>query len=166
MREPAGVGLYPDHHVVGLRRAEDVTVDLQRAVILVDLDIVEERAVAAPYHLSVGVLDDVGKVRAVGPAAHADREEFRAAGVGAPGMQQMVGRMPGTAELEVGRSLRERVTVEDDRWLSSVARHAADQLVLAAFAEPAQVGEGPIRPRNAGIVLLDAATHLRHQRLL
>lgn len=115
---------------------------------------------------AVRALDDVGQVGAVSPAAYADGEVFRAARVGAPGLQQVVGRVARAAELEVGRTLRELVAVEDDGGLAAGARHAADHLVLAARAEPAQVGEGPVRRRHARIVLFDAAAHLGDQCLL
>ena len=61
---------------------------------------------------------------------------------------------------------RQRVAVEDDFDIAAVARHAAEQFVLPAFAELAHIGERPVRRRHAGIVLLDAATHFRNQRLL
>ena len=50
--------------------------------------------------------------------------------------------------------------------VAAVARHAAEQFVLAALAEFAQIGEGPIRRGHAGIVLLDPPAHFLDQRLL
>ena len=74
--------------------------------------------------------------------------------------------MPRAAELEIFVIGRERVAVENDFDIAAVARHAAEQFVLAAFAEFAQIGERAVRRRHAGIVFLDAAAHFRDQRLL
>ncbi|MET4602231.1 hypothetical protein ABIB90_001698 [Bradyrhizobium sp. JR4.1] len=100
------------------------------------------------------------------PVAHADGEIFRAFGVGAPGLPPVVVRVPAAAEFEICVVLGERIAVEHDVALAAIAWHAAEQLVLAAFAEFAEIGEGTIRRRHAGIVLLDPPPHLAHQRLL
>ncbi|MGY3645829.1 hypothetical protein ACVWW2_001120 [Bradyrhizobium sp. LM4.3] len=115
---------------------------------------------------AVGLLDDVVKIRSGRPVAHADGEIFRALGVGAPGLQLVVVRVPAAAEFEICVVLGERIAVEHDMALAAVARHAAEQLVLAAFAELAEIGELTVGRRHAGIVLLDPPPHLAHQRLL
>ena len=166
MGEPAGILLFVDQRVVGLLGAELMPPHLHRAMIVVELHIEEGFRILAPDHAAVGLLDDVVKILAGRPVAHADREIFRALGVGAPGLQLVVVRVPAAAELEIFVVLGERIAVEHDVALAAVARHAAEQLVLAAFAELAEIGERSVRRRHAGIVLLDPAAHLAHQRLL
>ena len=101
MGEPAGIRFLIDQHVVGLLGAEAMTPDLHRPVVVVELDVEEALGVRAPDHRAVGLLDEVVVVRAVCPVAHANRKIFRALGVGAPGLQPVVGRMPRAAELEI-----------------------------------------------------------------
>ena len=74
--------------------------------------------------------------------------------------------MPAAAELEIFVVLRQRVAVEHDMGVSAVARRAAVQLVLAALAELAEIGERAVRRRHAGIILLDPPAHLLDQPLL
>ncbi len=126
-REPAAVLFLVDQHVVALRRAQAMAVDLQRPVVLVEADIVEERRIAAPDDAAAGLLDDVGQILAALPSAHADGEILRAAQIGAPGLEAMVRRMLRVAEFEIRRRLGERVAVEDDPVIAAVARRAADQ---------------------------------------
>src|SRR5215471_846524 len=101
MREPAGVLLLVDEDIIGLPGAEAMPPHLPRAMVVVELDIEEALGVLAPYHRAVGFLDEVLVVLARRPVAHAHRKIFRALGVGAPGLQFMVGRMPAAAELEI-----------------------------------------------------------------
>ena len=166
MGEPAGILLLINQHVVGLRRAEPMAPDLHRAVVVVELDVEEALAVRAPDHAAVGLLDEIVAIGAAVPVAHPDREIFRALGVGAPGLQSVVRRMTRAAELEIFVVRRQRVAVEHDLRLAAVARHAAEQFVLPALAEFAEIGERPVRRRHAGIVFLDAAAHFRDQLLL
>ena len=166
MGEPAGILLLIDQRVVGLLGAEPVPPHLHRPVIVVELHIEEGFCILAPDHAAVGLLDDVVEVFATRPVADADREIFRALGVGAPGLQLVIVRVAAAAELEIFVVLCERIAVEHDMALAAVARHAAEQLVLAALAELAEIGERSVRRRHAGIIFLDAGAHLAHQRLL
>src|SRR4051812_28761947 len=101
MGEPAGIGFFVHQRIVGLSGAEAMTPDLHRAMVVVELDIEEAVAVDAPDHAAVGLLDQVIAVGPVSPVADPDRKVFRTLGVGAPGMESMVGRMPARAEFEV-----------------------------------------------------------------
>ena len=166
MGEPAGVLLLIDQQIVRLRRAEAMTPDLHRAMVVVELHVEEGFGIRSPHHLAVGFLDEVVMIRAVGPVAHADREIFRALDIGAPGDQLVVRRMPAAAELEIVVPGRKLVAVEHDLDLAAVARHAAEHFVLAALAEFSEIGEGTVRRRHAGIILLDPPAHFRDQRLL
>ena len=166
MGEPAGILFLIDQRVIGLFGAEPMPPDLHRPVVVVELDVEEALGVRAPDHAAVGLLDQVVAVLAAGPVAHADRKIFRALGVGAPGLQRVVGRMPRAAELEIAVGGRQRVAVEHDLHVAAIARGAAEHLVLAAFAEFPQIGERAVRRRHAGIVLLDPPAHLRDQLLL
>ena len=166
MGEPAGILLLVDQDIVRLRRSQPVPPHLHRAMIVVELDVEEALAVGAPDHAAVGLLDEIVAVPAVLPFAHPDREIFRALDVGAPGREPVVVGMARAAELEIVMGLGELVAVEHDVRLAAVARPAAEQFVLAALAELAEVGERTVRRRHAGIVLLDPPAHLRDQRLL
>ena len=68
MGEPAGILFLIDQDIVRLRRAEPVTPDLHRAVVVVELDVEEALAVGAPHHAAVGLLDEVVTVRAGCPS--------------------------------------------------------------------------------------------------
>lgn len=166
VREPADVLLLVDEDVVGLHRAEAMAVDLQRAMVVVDVDVIEERQIEAPDHAAAGLRQDIGQVLAGIPAPDADGEELGPAQVGAPGFEPVVRRMARAAELEVVGGLCQCVAVEDDLDVAAAARRAADQLVLATVSELPQIGEGPVRRGYAQIVLLDSAAHFRDQRLL
>ena len=102
----------------------------------------------------------------VSPVAHADREIFRTLGVGAPGLQFVVRRMPRAAELEIFVVRGQRVAVEHDLHVAAVARRAAEHFMLPALAELAQIGERAVRRGHAGIVFLDPPAHFRDQLLL
>ena len=166
MGEPAGILFLVDQNIVRLLGAEAMPPDLHRTVVIVELDVEEAFAVDAPHHAAVGLLDQVVVVLAGRPVAHPDREIFRALDVGAPGLEPVVGRMPRAAELEIFLVGGEFVAVEDDLGRAAVARHAAEQFMLAALAEFAEIGVGAIRRGHAGIVFLDPAAHLRDQGLL
>src|SRR6266851_9674437 len=103
-------------------------------MVLVQADIEKERRIMAPDDVAAGLLDDVRQVFAGLPASHADGEILRAAQIGAPGFEEMVRRMPRSAEMEIRRRLGQSVAVEDDLGLAAVAQRAADQAVLPAFA--------------------------------
>jgi hypothetical protein len=125
MGEPAGVLLLIDQDVVGLLGSQPVPPHLHRAVIVVELHIEEALAIRGPDDAAVGLLDDVVKILARRPVAHADREIFRALGIGAPGLQLVIVRVPAAAELEIFVVLGERIAVEHDVAVAAVARHAA-----------------------------------------
>ena len=88
--EPAAVLLLVDQDVVGLRGAEAMTEDLQRPMIVVLLDVEEERGVAAPDDAPAGALNLVRQVLSGRPIAHLDREIFRAAQIGAPRQEPVI----------------------------------------------------------------------------
>ena len=115
--------------------------DLRRPVVFVELDVEEVRGVLAPHHAAVAVLDQVVEVLSGGPVAHPDRKIFRALDIGAPGLEPVVGRMPRAAEPEIFVVGGERIAVEDDVGVAAVARHPAEQFMLAAVAEFAEIGE-------------------------
>src|SRR5205085_11479205 len=72
MREPAGIVFLVNQNIIGLRHAQAVTPDLHGAMVIVELDVKEAFAIRAPYHGAVSLLDQVVKVGAIGPVAHAD----------------------------------------------------------------------------------------------
>src|SRR4051794_22068152 len=74
--------------------------------------------------------------------------------------------MARAAELEIVMGLGEFVAVEHDVGVATIARRAAEHLVLTALAEFSEIGEWTVRRRHAGIILLDPPAHLRDQRLL
>ena len=166
MREPAGVLLLINQDVVRLPGAEAMPPHLPRAMVVIELDIEEAVAVLAPHRRAVGLLDEIVKILPVRPVAHAHGKIFRALGIGAPGVELVVGRMPAAAELEIFARLRELIAVEHDLFRAAMARHAPEQLMLPALAEFAEIGKVAVRRRHAGIVLLDAPAHLRDQLFL
>src|SRR6185437_3066143 len=135
MREPAGIVLLVNENIGGLRHAQAVTPNLHRAMVVVKLDVKEALAIRAPYHRAVCLLDQILKVGAIGPVAHADREVFRALDIGTPGLKPVIRRMPRAAELEVLLGGRQLIAVEHDLDVAAVARHAAEHFVLTALAE-------------------------------
>ena len=60
--EPAGVLFLINQPVLGLRRAEAVKIDLQRTMVVVELDIEEGGGIGGPDHVAAGLLDDIGNV--------------------------------------------------------------------------------------------------------
>ena len=77
----------------------------------------------------------------------------------------MVGAVIDAAEGEIGVTLGERVTVEQQRLLAAIARCAAEERVLTPLAKAPVIGEGAVRRRDGGIILLDPPAHLRTQGL-
>src|SRR5579871_1939414 len=61
---------------------------------------------------------------------------------------------------------RECIAVDQDLASSTAARLTANQWVLAAVAIPSEIRERAIGRWNSRVVSLDAAFHLRNQRLL
>src|SRR6266446_3911625 len=133
MGEPAGIALFINQNIVGLRRSQAMPPDLHRAVVVVEFYVEEAFAVARPHHRAVGLLDDVLKVGAGSPVAHANSKIFRALDVGAPGLEPVIRRMPRAAELEVFMVRRKLIAIEHDFDRAAVARGAAEHLVLAAL---------------------------------
>ena len=166
MGEPAGILLFINKRVVSLFRSESMPPHLHRAVVVVELDVEEAVAVLAPDDAAVGLLDQVVAIGPGAPVAHADREIFRALGVGAPRLQLVVRRMPRAAELEVFMVRGQRVAVEHDLDVAAIARRAPEQFMLPALAEFSQIGERAVRRGHAGIVFLDPPAHFRNQLLL
>ena len=148
MGEPAGILFLVDQHVVGLRRAEPVPPDLHRAMVVVELDIEEAVAVRAPDHAAVGLLDQIVAIGAGGPVAHADGKIFRALGVGAPGLQLVVRRMPRAAELEIFVVCGQRVAVEND-MAHRRRRAACGRTVRAARPREICGNRQTVRPARA-----------------
>src|SRR5215470_9453560 len=101
MGEPAGILLLIDEGILSLFRAEAMPPDLHRAMVVVELDVEKAPAVRAPHRRAVGFLDDIVKVRGSSPIAHADGKILRSLGVGAPGLQLVIRRMPAAAEPEI-----------------------------------------------------------------
>ena len=114
MGEPAGILLFINERIVGLLRSEAMPPHLHWPVVVVELDVEEAFAVRAPDDPAVGLLDEIVKIRAIGPVAHPDREIFRSLGIGAPGLEPVVQRMPRAAELEIFVVLGQLVAVEHD----------------------------------------------------
>ena len=92
-----------------------------------------------------------------------DRVELRALGIDGIGDQPVVGAVGDAGDAEIGVRLGERIAVEQDLLLAAVARHAAEQRMLPADDEAAVIGEGAVRSRHAGVILLDTALHLGEQ---
>ncbi len=166
MREPAGIFFLVNQDIVGLLCPQAMTPDLHRAVVVVEFYVKEAVGVLAPHHGAVGFLDYVVEVGLGRPVAHASGKIFRALEIGTPGLQPVIRRMPRAAELEIFMALRKLVAVEHDLGVAAVARHAAEQFVLAALAEFAHIGIRTIRRGHAGIVFLDPPAHLRDQLFL
>ena len=74
--------------------------------------------------------------------------------------------MPRAAELEIFVGFRKRIAVEHNGGLAATARYAPEHFMLAALAEFAEIGEGTVRRRHAGIVFLDPPAHFGNQLLL
>jgi len=166
VREPAGILFLVNQRVAGLRRAEGVPVHLHRAMVVVELHIEERFRIRGPDHVAVGFLDMVGVILAGCPVADADGEIFRTARIRAPRLQLVIGRMLRAAELEVLASLRFFIAIDDEAGFAATTRLAADLLVLAALAVLVEIGERAVGRGDAGVVLLDAAAHFRHQLFL
>ena len=64
MREPAGVRFLMHQHVLGLRCAEPVAIDLHRAVVVVELDVVE-RAASPCVHTTPPSVSSITSARSV-----------------------------------------------------------------------------------------------------
>ena len=174
MDEIAGIGLRVDRLVLALRGAEAVAHDLGGAVVGVHRHVPEALRVRRPDRLAGGRLDPVVAVEAGGDVAHPDRVEFRALGVGAPGQPAVVVGMDRGGDLEEGKPLALPVAVDQDGLvrvrpgLGHVGRGRrppADQRVLPALAVAGVVGEGPVRLRDAALILLDPPAHLGDEPL-
>ncbi len=90
MGEPAGILFLVYQRIVALLGAEPMAPDLHRAMVVVELDVEEAVAILAPDDAAVGLLDEVVAIGSCGPVAHANREIFRALGIGAPRLQFVV----------------------------------------------------------------------------
>ena len=161
--EPAGVLLLVNQPVLGLRRADAVKIDLQRTMVVVELDVEEAGGIGVPDHVAARLLDDIGNVVSAFPVADADREIFRSFHVGAPGLELVVGGVLRATEPEVVGLRRQCIAVEQDARVAAAAPRAADHLVLTAFAKLREVFERPVRGRHARIILLDPAAHFGDQ---
>src|SRR5206468_12542646 len=93
---------------------------MQGPVVLVALDVEEERRVRGPHDAAAGLLQDVGQVFAALPVAHADGEVFRTTLVSAPGDHSMIRRMARLAKVKIIRHGGERIAIEHDLHLASV----------------------------------------------
>ncbi len=169
--EPAGIAFLIDQRVVGLRSAEDMAIDLHRAVIVVEPDVKERFRVRRPDNAPIGFLDDVSAVDSRLPVANADTEVFGAANIRAPCLQLVIGGMARFAEFEVFGLLRQFIAVDDEVrragcLMKVLTRHAADLLMLAAFAILVEISKRPIRRGNAGVIFLDTCAHFRDELLL
>src|ERR1700738_2981757 len=74
--------------------------------------------------------------------------------------------MAEAAEAEVALAGADRVSVEQGLGQAALARLAAHDRMLAAFAVADEIGVGAVRARDRRFVLLDAAFHFRKQLLL
>src|SRR5216684_88793 len=109
--------------------------DLHRAMVVVEFYIIECRRAGVPDHGAVGLLDEVVAVFSALPIAHADCKVFRTLDISAPGLQPVIRRMPAAAEPEIFMACPKLITVQHDLDIAAVARCAAEQFVLTAFAE-------------------------------
>src|SRR5258708_24417389 len=100
MGEPAGIVFFINQNIVGLRCSQAMPPNLHRAVVVVELYVEEAFAVGCPHYRAVGLLDDVLKVSAGSPVAHANGKIFRALDVGTPGLEAVIRLLPRAAELE------------------------------------------------------------------
>ncbi len=90
MGEPARVVFLVDQDIVLLAGAQAMAPDLHRAMVVVELDIIERFGIRAPHHRAVGLLDDIFKIRAARPVAHANCKVFRALDVSTPGFKPVI----------------------------------------------------------------------------
>ena len=163
MHEPGGIEILDHQRIVFLRCPQPVTKNLRRAMIVVDAHIEERPTVGVPHDRAVAMRHSILEIASRGEIAHADREEFRALVVAAPGEQPVIRRMFGRAHVEEGLAFRLRVAIDQDLLRAAVTRAPADQLMLSAFAEARIIFEGTIRPGRVGIVFLDPPAQFLEQ---
>jgi len=163
MHEPAGIEILRHQFVRALIGAEPVPEDLRRPVVVVDPDIEKGAGIPGPDDGPVRALDDVVQVFAAIEIADPDRVEFRTLFVATPRQQAVARGMFRSAEIEKGLALRQRIAVEEQYIVAAIAGATTDQFVLPAFAEPDEILECAVGPRNLRIVFLDAPPQLGDQ---
>ncbi len=122
---PSRVLLFENENVARRVFADDMTIDLHGAMIVVDAHIKEALGVLHPDDRPVRVLDEVGAIDAACDGARADRVELRTGVVDAPAKLRMVARMRRFRDLEKLRALAQRVAVEQNLLGAAVARRSA-----------------------------------------
>ena len=162
----ADVLLGIDENIVLDRRADDVPVDEQRAVVVVEAHVEDRLAVVGPHDAAARVGDAVGQVLSGRQVAEADGVKLRPLVVAGVGEEPVIGAVLEAAQVPVGLALGLAVAVEQDRFVPAGAGPAADQRILSAGDEAGVVGEGPIGGRDGAVVLLEAAAHLAEQVVL
>src|SRR5437899_4023336 len=139
--ESAAVGCRINLGIVAHIGPEAVPVHARRAMLSIEADVVERRAVSRPHDIAGGLRDGVWQFSHAGEVAHPNGEKLGARLVCAPCQQPVIGRMCGSAKSEESLADRERVAVDQDLASSAAARLAAYRWMLAAIAVASEVRE-------------------------
>ncbi len=163
----ADVLLLVDEDVVLDRRADDVAVDQQRAVVLVEAHIEQRLAVVGPHDAAARVGDAVGQIDRRSPGRACGWCRARSP---CRRWRRRAGGGRGCAGSRRGPSRacpRPRRCRRAGRLRRSPERGAAaDERILTAGDEARVVGERPVGRRHGAVVLLEAAVHLAEQLVL
>lgn len=120
----------------------------------------------APRPAAAGVFHDVGKIFAGFEVADAQGEIFRTLVVVTPDAVAVIGRLVEAGQAEIILAFGLLVAVQKHVFFAAIARCAEIMRLLAAGHEQCAIGIGAVSYRNGGIILLDAALHLRKQLFL
>src|SRR3984893_11695000 len=117
----------------------------RRAVLAVETDVIERRAILCPHDSARGLRDDVRQFRHAGEVAYPNGEKLGAGLVRAPCHQLVLRRMRGRPEAKDCLAHRERVAVDQDLANPAAARLPANRWMLAAVAIAGEVRERSVR---------------------
>ncbi len=117
-------------------------------MVVVQAHVEKRPAVVGPHDATAGIGDAVGQVEAGGDVAQADGVKLRAFVVGRIGQQVVIRTLLETAKVPVRLALSLAVAVEQDDFLAALARLPADERILAAGDETAEIGERSIWRRH------------------
>ena len=164
--EEAFVRFVIDQHVVLGRALGRAAVDLGRTTIVVPERPVDPLAVGREAEVARGALDRALQDLARSQLLHVDAVDLRPLLIDGVGVELVVRRMAGRADLVEGLALGLLLFVEQDLLGAAADRLAGMNRVLRALLEAGVVLERTVLGRNAGVVLLDATFHLlEHRRL-
>ena len=156
-----------DQFIGGRVGAEGVTIDVNRAMVLVQDRVIEGPIVVGPLQSIVGVGDLVAEGFPRFQVKHPYGELFRTVEIHAVGDQQMVGAVFETRHLGVVAALGQQVHVQEDFFRTFVASCAATvDGVLATLLIADIVIKVAFLLGNGVIVLLDASADFIVDRFL